>query len=253
MKERWKKLSYLMLIFSVYFIAVPSTSFAQSTPSSSTRINARILPTIWYSSLSIKEGDKIKIYSGLQNNSGVDISGTVSFYIDNNKVASDTFVSKSESLKDVSINWVAEPGTHEVQVKIVPSLPADKILISTETDVSKISVERIITQEVIQESIMNTATLVVDKVDQAANALADKVISLKSPTMNTSVTNPSKLTGSVLGASTSTKASVKNSEVQSNSPFNIVWDLLATLLRHWKWTLSGLVVLFLVVKLINNK
>jgi hypothetical protein len=61
-----------------------------------------------------------------------------------------------------------------------------------------------------------------------------------------------KKKGSVLSASIGPTAS---STTQSNSPtvdsvFNMCMDALAFLVRNWKWTLGGIVVLFLLFKII---
>ena len=71
----------LLFLVSLYGITEPSKTFAQTASSTPIQINARIMPLIWYSTLSINEGDSIKIYAAIQNNSGTTFTGNAVFYV----------------------------------------------------------------------------------------------------------------------------------------------------------------------------
>src|ERR1035437_1127949 len=129
---------FLVLLFSI--LNVPLKVFAQGAAGTPQQINARILPLVWYSTLSINDGDSIKIYAGIQNNSGVNFTGVATFFVDDKEISNSPFSSTADSLKDVFVNWVANPGSHNVQVKIVTSLSSDKTLVSSESDKSSINI-----------------------------------------------------------------------------------------------------------------
>ncbi len=261
-----KYVAFSLLTLVAYFLIGTLNTFAQGTTLSSTKINARILPTVWYSSLSVNDGDSIKIYAGIQNNSGINFTGTALFLVDDKEISKVSFSSTADSLKDVSVNWVADPGSHNVQVKISTSLNSDKILVSYESDKSSISITRKITTEVVGETALNTANSIVAKADDIASVLADKIESFKKPVRSddTGVGSNSSSgfagnignrttidsNGGVLGTSTGPITDFGGKGLnRMDSVFNMAMDLLAFLIRHWVWTLSGIVVIYLIFKI----
>jgi hypothetical protein len=281
------------------------TAGTTDTASSSTKINAKILPSIWYSTLSIDDGESIQIFSGIQNNSGFSFEGTATFYIDDTAVVSKAFSSVDGSLKELSADWIAVPGSHDIQVKISAlSLSADKVLSAYESDKSKISVTRKITAEVVKQAIFGTASSIVSGIDSLTSSLANKIESLKIGNLqNASGTSPlssassasklksaSDLTsssadsqsassqpadsqagngtkstndlkkGSVLGTSTSAVSFKGDSKGGASSGiegplkyiYNMLLDLLAFLVKNWKWSLGAIVILFLFFKFGNR-
>jgi len=161
--------------------SISSTSPAPSAQSTiPTKINAKILPTVWYSTLSVGDGDSVQIFSVLQNNSGISFDGTVTFFVDDKEILSKSFSSADGSLKELSANWVAVPGDHNVKVSVSSlSIPTGKVLGSYESEVSKISITRKITAEVVQQAILNTANSVVSGADALAKSLSGSIESLK--------------------------------------------------------------------------
>jgi hypothetical protein len=99
-----KNSAILFFVLAFGFFVMPSGVFAQNASSTPIKINARILPTVWYSTLSVNDGDSIKIYAGIQNNSGVDFVGTSTFYVDDKEISNISFLSKADSLRDISTN-----------------------------------------------------------------------------------------------------------------------------------------------------
>jgi len=263
-----KKYAVLSLLTLVACFSIgASNTFARGTSIGTTTINARILPTVWYSSLSVNDGDSIKIYAGIQNNSGINFTGTASFLVDDKEISNVPFSSTADSLIDISTNWVADPGSHNVQVKISTSLAVDKALVSYESDKSAISITRKITTAVVGETALNAATSIVAKADDIASVLADKIESFKktvsSDNTNVGANSSSGSTGNTLNMSTNalngTNGSILGTSTRAindpiNNPggtslskmdsvFNMAMDLLAFIVRHWIWTLVGLVVI----------
>jgi hypothetical protein len=250
-----KYLAIFFLVFTVLFIKGPLKVSAEGASSTPIQINARILPLIWYSTLSINDGDSVKIYAGIQNNSGIDFTGIATFYIDDEKISDSPFTSLNDSLKDVSADWTVEPGSHNIQVKIVTSLPADRTLVSYESAQSSINITRKITQEVVKDTVINTVSYVISKIDEVAVPLVNKIEGLKKPVdndttenidvQNADAYNPTqKNNNAVLGISTSSVPNLK-----TNSIFNKAVDGLAFLVKNWLWTLGVIVLLFLIIKI----
>lgn len=264
-----KNLAILFFVLTFSVLNVPLKVLAEGIPGAPTIVNARILPTIWYSALSVSDGESIKIYAGIQNNSGTNFTGTATFYVDDKEISASPFSSTTGSLKDVSIDWVANPGDHIVQVKISTSLPADQVLVSSSSDKSTINIiQKVasITPAVIENTIMNTASDIVSSTDALANTLADKIDSFKKPvassassvSLNDSKNNVTKTVsvkqkGSVLSAFTGPIVNAINSTFQGNSPIDFVLNfclsILSFLVKNWKWSLAGIIALFLIFKI----
>jgi hypothetical protein len=259
-----KYLFALLFVFILYDIIQPPQVYAESATGTPTQINARIMPLIWYSTLSINEGDSIKVYAAIQNNSGVSFTGNAVFYVDDKEILKKTFISADDTLIDVYADWVANVGSHGVQVKITAILPTNKELVSYESDKSKVSITRKITAEVVQEVTRNTITNIVNKIDEIASSSANKVEGLKKPVAGNSVGANINVTSSgntgtvkiVSSASQIPKGAVLGtstrlvSDSNSNSSgwwariYNWLIDALVFLIKHWLWVLIGLVVIY---------
>jgi len=252
----------IFLVFVVCFAGGAPKVSAEETPVVSEQINARILPLIWFSTLSAVEGDSIKIYAGIQNNSGIDFKGTATFYIDDKDVSSATFNSSGDSLSAVSVDWKTEVGSHDIWVKLVTSLPSDKTLISYESAKSNIIIAKKIVKEVRENNITNTISNIISKIDEAVIPLVNKIEELKKPvvvndktTDNTSdqsddaYDSSSEESGAVLGVSAGLASS---SERSGNSVINSVYnagvDILVFLVENWLWTLGAIILILLIIR-----
>lgn len=253
-----KNLTILFFIFIFFVLSVPLKVFALDT--SGMTINARILPTIWYSSLSMKEGDSIKIYAGIQNNSSVDFTGTATFYVDDKEISKSSFFSTANNLKEISASWFAIPGGHNVQVKITTSLSNNKSLVSVESEKSNINIiPKIIVpiSDIVEAKVLNTATDINSKIEVLTDNLADKIDSYKKPVsarQSIAESSINKKNGDVLGASTGPMSAVNSiiKNIKSYGPFDLAYNFLLTiisfLIKNWKWSLGGMIALFLFFK-----
>lgn len=252
----------LFLILAIFFLNIPQKVFGQeATP---TIINARILPTVWYSTLSVNDGDNIKIYVGIQNNSGINFTGTAVFYVDEKEISTKPFSSITDSLINVSADWVAKPGNHDVAVKISTPLLKNETLVSYNSEKSNINITKKIapiTKEDVKEATFHVASTVFSKTDDIANSLADKIESFKKPiepsilsAKDTNKKGETKATeqkeGAVLSAFMEEAADspIKN---KMYSAFNMLLDLFSFLVRNWKWTIPGTAVLYLILKIMR--
>ncbi len=263
-----KTIAFLPLVLALIFLGGLAPAFAESGASSPTIINARILPTVWYSSLSVEEGQSVKIFAGVQNNSGKDFTGVASFYVDGNSIAEIPFSSAGDSLKDVSASWTATGGTHDVAVKISAALPAGEVLFSAQSDKSSLDVGRKITLQDVQNVAGSAASSIVSAVNGAADNLANQVESLKKPAVSgssagavasssssagktgsgSSIQNLSKSAGNVLGAFSGSGTFGQKAANAAQGAFNLAMDGLAFLIRNWPWTLAGIFLLYLVFR-----
>jgi hypothetical protein len=252
--------------FVIYFVILLGISFfsqsvfAQNSDDARREINARILPTVWYSTLSINEGDSVKIYAAIQNNSGLDFTGTAIFFVDNIELSKNSFSSNADSLRELSSDWVADPGTHNVQVKVSAALPAGKVLVSNETDKSSVTITKKIVPVDIKETVNNTVSTIITKTDYVTNVIADKIETYKRPegsvnsntrsdqaknnTTNFLVTSVAPKVGEVLGISTTTISGVSDVKIK-DSIFNRAIDAISFLLRHWLWIIGVIVFLYI--------
>ncbi|MCX6730041.1 MAG: hypothetical protein NT058_00880 [Candidatus Portnoybacteria bacterium] len=220
------------------------------------------MPLIWFSTLSATEGEGIKIYAGIQNNSGIDFKGTATFYIDDKDVSSATFNSSGDSLSAVSVDWKTEVGSHDILVKIVTSLPSDKTLISYESAKSNITVAKKIVKETTKNTVTNTISNVISKIEESVIHLENKIEDLKKPVAvndktidntadqsNDAYNSSSEESGAVLGVSASlASSSERNNNSKMNSIYNIGVDVLAFLVKNWLWTLGATILILLIIR-----
>jgi len=178
-----KKCIIILFFITILFFTGRSVDATDATsPIAPVQINARIIPLVWYSTLSINDGDSIKIYSGIQNNSGIDFTGTATFYVDEKNISDITFTSTKDSLKDISTSWVAVPGLHTIKIKISTSLPSSKELVSYESDESTITIikkvveeEKATTNNETFNNVKETISDVISTIDEVVIPLSEKI------------------------------------------------------------------------------
>jgi flagellin-like hook-associated protein FlgL len=215
--------------------ATPFLSHAQTV----TTINARVLPTIWYSSLSAHADETVRIYSGIQNDSGTNFSGKAVFSVEGKVIGSVPFQSKSGSVEKVGLDWTAISGKSSVSVKISTNLDASRILVSDESDTSYYSVESNITlgsvTSTVKDSVVTIAEATAEHLDQVTEKLNSQLESFKKPEQTTVTA------GRVLGTSTvASIASPENIAKTTTKAKNWAITALQFLLAHWRITSSVL-------------
>jgi len=203
--------------------------------------NARILPTIWYSSLSAQPGETVRIYAGIQNDSGSAFSGTASFFVNGTVVGSTPFRSVSGSVERVGVDWTATQGNNAVRAVIIPQLDASQALVAVESDTVYYSVTKKLTlesvQDTVKEGVVKTATAAAEKLDLLADTLSSQLETIKATTPNQ---------GKVLGASISVLSSTSPSLATYVDKAKVAGlSLLQFLLHHWRFTSAGLGILLL--------
>ncbi len=251
-----RSLIVLSIIFIIYFSSGFFSASAEvlDTSTSQTPINARIVPLVWFSDLPINDGDNLKIYAAVQNNSGIDFNGLATFYVDNKEISDIEFNSHSGNLQEVSTSWLSGPGVHDFQVKIKAATPTSKTLLAYETDKSSVEVKRKSVEVVKKDTIVTNIIDEVSSIDEALAPFVDKIENLRRPILDTK-------RGSVGGVGQSANAigSISSDNIQSDTSssrslpsksnkgvdiaFNSMVNVLAFLTKHWALTSSTLLLL----------
>lgn len=209
-----------MKFWLIALLLMPSAIDAQE-------LNTGVLPGLWYSQTEVREGDSIMIYGGIQNHSGQRVTGTAIFYIDGAEISRNGFVSEDDTLIKLSAPWQATSGEHEAELRISELTPATEDIWSQTSGKVKLKVERVITAEEVKEVLQETAQTVIEKIDAAANGLADRVAEYKESSTGTE-------SGSVAGTSTMGSIAAEHS-----------LSFLEKVLRHWPWSMGIFVLIFL--------
>lgn len=116
----------MTLAFVIVFL--PSFALAQST-------NAGLVSGIWYSKTPFFVGETIRIYTAVQNQSGKDILGTVTFLNNGNTIGELEFSSSAGRLIEKWIDWKVTEGTHKFQIKLinVKSSSGESVILANST------------------------------------------------------------------------------------------------------------------------
>ncbi len=216
------------------------------------KINASLLPSIWYSTLDPYGGDTVKIFGGIQNQTSFTLDATVQILVDNVQKEIVEIAVMPGTLTQIKTAWLAEAGNHDIVMRIthlksdISGIDADSLQLKEVKN--SISVSRKIDLGETKVNIQNIATTSLKKIDDAADALADTILSYQAPT----TTHPKADEGQVLGASTRYSPaaifeSVKQSPV-TKGIWNSLLEFVALCVRHWKITLSVIILLAIVIK-----
>ena len=193
MVQKW--VLFTMTAFLLFF-GTSSSVFAQTatntvlSPAPVEKINAGVLSDVWFSTTTVSEKETMKIFTGFQNNSNKNLSGTATFFIDDIQNAQVIFNSNSKSLIQLEASYTTVEGKHSAQVKIseiketgnTAKMLSVGDLLAEESSKKSFTVKKIITPETIIQTIADTAVTAYKTVDTYANDLADYVQSFKKPT-----------------------------------------------------------------------
>lgn len=99
------------LILILMFIIIPFFSFAETS-------NVGIIKGIWFSDADFFDGDALRIYTAVQNNSGSDVEGIIEFFDNGESLGTKPFSALNSRIIESWIDTVAVSGNHEFSVKI---------------------------------------------------------------------------------------------------------------------------------------
>ncbi len=81
-------------------------------------LNAGFVQGIWYSKFPFFEGDDVRVYTAIQNRSGFDLTGKVTFYVNDTQMGVSDFSAVDGRFIEVWTDWKAEVGARRVYAKI---------------------------------------------------------------------------------------------------------------------------------------
>jgi len=155
-----KKIVFYFLIITVFFVAKPV--FADDV-----KINAGILPSIWYSTLHIATDNQVDIYGGIQNHSDTGFSFIATLYIDDTPTNTTEATSNPDTLIEIRSPWTASVGVHTIQLKItnITRLPDSATtaigtdsLLSSESNKTTVTVNQNISVNTIEDTVAQFAS-----------------------------------------------------------------------------------------------
>ena len=157
-------------------------SFAGFALASDTQINAGLLSDIWFSKLEIQNNDPVSIYGSFQNTSGKNLTGEVSFWVNDKKLEKKSFNAEDNKVVKLETSWVAEVGDFDIKIT-VDNLKADSVDVATTSLIKKeallkIKINRKIDIQYIQEvgtNVYNDTVKVINKVVDSANQSLETV------------------------------------------------------------------------------
>lgn len=252
-----------ILILS-FFLSACVFGFGSSAYAADEKINAGLIPSVWYSVPAVYENEDIKIYAGFQNHSSSTFSGNAIFLVDGVKVGEASFSSSPETLIELASAWKAVPGSHKILVSIASAtVPLDALLVA-ETEEHDLKVKKRTGVEAAVDKAIEVANAVIENVGKAADSLNEKLESLHLTEPVTTeqdgvevaaVTSAASTTGEVasgvvLGASTSTKAELVPQTKGFAGVYNQALDVAGYVLEHWKAFLIGLGIAIVILKFV---
>jgi len=104
-----QRISTLLFIFSLFF--TPQPSFAQTE-------NVGIINGIWFSDTPFFDGETVRIYTALQNNSGKDLQGTVEFFNNGTIIGTKSFSALDSRIIESWVDTITTAGDHIYSVRI---------------------------------------------------------------------------------------------------------------------------------------
>lgn len=142
-------------------------------------MNSHVLPTVWYSNPNPAEGETVRIFAAIQNDSGVNYKGVATFYVRGKAIGDNEFISTSGRLSVVSTSWKAEIGNNSMEVRVVAELPEGEKLSSDSSGQSVLHVNKMITGDVIKADAKKAVETVQGKGDSMAQAIVERLEELK--------------------------------------------------------------------------
>ncbi len=132
----------------LFLLLIPVSTYAAV-------LNAGIVSGVWFSNPNPKEGEEIRIFTAVQNQSNENISGTVAFLVDSDIIGSTQFSVRSNDIVPVSITYTFPDGDYDVSAYIT-SVEENSVVYTTVSDTSV---------SVAPASLPNTVTETTNKPD----------------------------------------------------------------------------------------
>ncbi len=259
-----------MKTVKIIFIALAALSFAQNSFAADAKINAGVLPSIWYSTTTPSIDENIEIYGGIQNHSDLTLSIEAVFYVDGMPNSKMIFISNPKTLIEISSPWTGIYGNHSIQIILdrissgTSTEMATSSLTAYESDKNTINVSNNVTLGYIENSAVAIAANMISSIDNSANNLADQIETLKKPVSENSGAAYSENSPESSGTSENiqipgtrkvTPASVLSAVTNSNifkTAYNYFIDFFSLIIRNWVVSLAILLFLMFIFKFMTG-
>jgi len=170
------KLSLNSTIFAITIFLFGIFYCNSSAFAADSKINAGILSDIWFSSLTLDKDQSVIVYSSFQNSEESDLSGTVSFWINENKINTLDFNAVSKKIIKLESPWNTEVGDFEIKI-VIDSLVQNGAQINPQDLIKKeaklkIKINRKIDIEYITgvgANVYNNAVKTIDRIVENTN------------------------------------------------------------------------------------
>ncbi len=151
-------------------------------------LNAGVVSGVWFSNPNPKEGEEVRIFTAVQNQSNEIISGTVAFLVDDDIIGSTQFLVRSNDIVPVSITHIFYDGDYDVSAYIT-SVEETNVVYTTVSDtsvsVSPASLPNTVTETTnkpavsqigkVLEEVLDTGSESAEEILPAINQVANKV------------------------------------------------------------------------------
>lgn len=188
--------------------------------SSAEEITGIIPGQIWYSTDSLKEGETVKIYTAIWNDTKQNLSTKVEFYDKNVILGTRDITILPDQVSGVNVSWKVTSGDHLVSAKIISSVLnkqgiKDPIVLSrVSTNLDKKFVPAIVTN--IDGSPATSADVVKSQIDKASSRISEAIPdSVGQPVSNlfgNIETFKNKIFNQIIQSKAKTKAEIKGME-----------------------------------------
>jgi len=160
---------YFVFFIALYFV------FALNVQAVDLGTTGFIPGSIWYSKDTLSEGDTVKVYTALWNNSSSPLSAKIEFYDKNVILGTRDIIVPSLSLKETSVSWKVTSGDHSISAKIIsPSITASGkkevvVLDNSTTEISKTFVPVVI--NTVEGKPATSSDILKSQIDKATSSL----------------------------------------------------------------------------------
>ncbi|MFT5436630.1 MAG: hypothetical protein ACI840_001278 [Ulvibacter sp.] len=88
-------------------------------------VNIGLVSGVWYSEVPFFSGDRIRMYSAIQNQSGFDVIGVIRFFDNDELISEEDFTALNGRLIEVFTDWDVTEGEHTITVKFAKVLKSE--------------------------------------------------------------------------------------------------------------------------------
>lgn len=171
--------------YLIFFIIL-YLSFVSPIEATAIKTTGFIPGQIWYSKDNITEGDTVKIYTAIWNNSTLPLSAKVEFFDQNVILGTRDIVVPSLQLKETSVSWEVTSGDHLISAKII----SPNVTISGKKEIAIVSNVLTSTDRKFIPKVLNTIEGIPASSSDVLNSQLDKATASLNSIIPVSISSP---------------------------------------------------------------